>query len=89
MVEEVLNLHLDVIELVVVLKLQRRIYMYEVSNCSACCVHAKNTCVYLIWTSNFEIIATELYRSMIKVEEVLNYRMAIIDYNKSIIRITM
>ena len=33
------------------------IYMYEVSNYLSCCVDAKNICLYVIWTSSFEIIA--------------------------------
>ena len=41
------------------------IYVNEVSNCSSCCVHAKNICFYVIWTSSSEIIAIVLIRLMI------------------------
>ena len=49
----------------------------------------QNIRFYVIWTFGFEIIAIILIQSMIIVEEVLNCRMAIFDYRKFIICITV
>ena len=65
------------------------VYTYGVSNCSSCCVHAKNICFYEILTSSFEIIVIIQIWSLIIMEEVINCRMAIIDYKKSINRINV
>ena len=57
----------------------------DISNYFSQLVHVKNIYFYAIWALTFEIIQFDWIQTMIVVEEVLKYRMAIIDYKKSII----